>query len=63
MPGYNEQNMKDASSGYQMGSGQKKMEDMVSGAWNKVKGLVGAGDDSDAMGTALSNRKKKLEGD
>ena len=63
MPGYNKKNMEDASSGYQMSKGQKDFEDAVGSGWNKLKGLVGAGDESDAMGDALKKRSKKYESD
>jgi len=61
--GYNKKNMEAASSGYQMSKGQKDFENAVSSGWNKIKGLVGADDEGDAMKQALDKRSKKYESD
>jgi hypothetical protein len=58
---YNKKNMEEASSYFKPSQGQKDMEDGLSNAWNKVKGLVGAGEDGDAMSESLKKRAKKYE--
>jgi len=52
---------KDVVDTFQPSQGQKDFEDSVSKGWNKLKGLVGAGDEEDAMGAALKKRREKLE--
>jgi hypothetical protein len=59
---YHKKNMEDASS-YYKGSTRQDIEDTVSQGWNKIKGLVGGGEEEkeSAMGKALRERRQRLK--